>query len=102
MAIPKPQGGLRPISIGEVIPRLMNRAIAAVVSPKIGKTMVPLQWGVGVRGGAEVVSHGVQLGYDAIVGQLEATVEARRLDRPVRLDGGAAATPPFCAWVAQT
>ena len=55
--------------------RLMNRALAADLGAVIGKKMAPLQWGVGVRGGAEVVSHGVQLAHDAILTALDGRPE---------------------------
>ena len=75
VALPKPLGGVRPIAVGEVLTRLMNRALAADLGGVIGKKMAPLQWGVGVRGGAEVVSHGVQLAHDAILTALDGRPE---------------------------
>jgi hypothetical protein len=68
--IPKPQGGVRPIAVGEVLFRLMNRAVSAELGAKVGKTMQPLQWGVGVSGGAEIVSHAVQTAHDTILADL--------------------------------
>ena len=70
--IPKPQGGVRPIAVGEVLFRLMNRAVSAELGAKIGKNMQPLQWGVGVSGGAEIVSHAVQIAHDTILADLTA------------------------------
>ena len=75
VALPKAQGGVRPIAVGEVITRLMNRALAADLGAVIGKKMAPLQWGVGVRGGAEVVSPRVQLAHDAILTALDGRPE---------------------------
>ena len=53
----KPCGGVRPICVGEAWPQILGRLIARKVSKAAGDYMVPLQWGIGVAGGGEVVAH---------------------------------------------
>lgn len=57
----KPSGGLRPIAIGSAWYRLLCRAVAAQVSKEMGSMLLPLQFGVGIKGGAESVVHSLQL-----------------------------------------
>ena len=57
VAIPKKDGGLRPIAVGECIRRLAGKVAMETVGRSIGAEMCPLQVGVGVAGGAEAVIH---------------------------------------------
>lgn len=53
----KPTGGLRPLAIGEVFIRLVARCSMLRTGKQLGKTLFPLQLGVGVSGGSEMASH---------------------------------------------
>lgn len=52
---------VRPIAIGEVWYRLAGICALAVLSD-VGQSLQPLQMGVGVRGGAQIVGHAVRAG----------------------------------------
>src|SRR5690606_30837640 len=62
----KPDGGVRPIAIGEAWPRLLGRLLASRYAPNLAQTLAPIQVGVGVRGGVEAAAHMVQVGSMAI------------------------------------
>jgi hypothetical protein len=51
--------GVQPIAIGEVWARLVSRC-AMAASPCIGSQLAPLQVGVGVKGGPQVLGHAGQ------------------------------------------
>ena len=53
----KKDGGVRPIAIGAVWYRFLGRVVATAVSTDLGKALLPLQYGIGVKGGAEAVAH---------------------------------------------
>ena len=56
IALQKPDGGIRPIAVGEAWTRL--GAICALrAHPDLGFDLAPLQLGVGIPGGAECVGH---------------------------------------------
>lgn len=52
IALQKPQGGIRPVAIGEVWLRLAGLC-AMAASPDAGRALAPLQLGVGVAGGSQ-------------------------------------------------
>ncbi|CAI5998832.1 unnamed protein product [Closterium sp. NIES-64] len=61
VALKKPQGGVRPIAIGEVLPRLLSRCITLMFKQQMRDTFLPcLQFGVAVPAGIEVMAHAVQ------------------------------------------
>ncbi|CAI7801538.1 unnamed protein product [Closterium sp. NIES-53] len=61
VALQKPQGGVRPIAIGEILPRLLSRCVALHFKQKIRDFFLPsLQFGVAVSAGIEVMAHAVQ------------------------------------------
>ena len=62
----KPDGGLRPIAVGEAWTRFAARALVATVAPSLVQALAPLQWGIGVPGGAEVVAHACSLFLDVM------------------------------------
>ena len=57
IAIRKPNGGLRPIAIGEILRRLISKCVVMAVRLETLKALSPLQVGVGVPGGCEAVVH---------------------------------------------
>ena len=57
MAFSKPNGGVRPIAVGNTLRRLTAKAAAFSVKEKIRSKLSPLQLGVSVSGGAEAIVH---------------------------------------------
>jgi hypothetical protein len=56
-ALAKPNGGVRPIAVGEVIRRLVAKCLMARVKQSAQALLAPLQMGVAVQGGAEAIIH---------------------------------------------
>jgi hypothetical protein len=56
-ALFKPNGGVRPIAVGEVIRRLVAKCLMARVRQPAQALLAPLQLGVSVKGGAEAMVH---------------------------------------------
>ena len=73
---PAPGFGVRPIAIGEVWLRLAALC-ALVASPTTGKSMLPIQHGVGVPGGAQGVGHAIQAGVQAHADHVTAQIDFR-------------------------
>ena len=64
----KATGGLRPIVVGEVWPRIATRIASMAITPSL--TMLPPhQWGIGSQGGAEIVAHAGHL-FEAVVAKV--------------------------------
>ena len=57
IALSKPDDGIRPIAIGEAWFRLLSRAVAFQLARSAAPNLLPLQCGIGVEGGAEIVCH---------------------------------------------
>ena len=53
--------GIRPIVVGEAVMRLAGRTLTMVNAARFRATLLPLQFGVGVPGGAEQVIHSTRL-----------------------------------------
>ena len=73
-ALEKPQGGVRPIACGEVLRRVVATLVCRQLRTQCAEffasgpqcaQQVPAQLGVGVRGGGEVVVHGLQVAMEA-------------------------------------
>ena len=60
IALPKEEGDLRPIAVGEVLRRLVGKCCANVVNDDMREILEPLQVGVGTPGGCEAVVHAVR------------------------------------------
>jgi Reverse transcriptase (RNA-dependent DNA polymerase) len=59
-ALAKPNAGVRPIAVGEVIRRLVAKCLMAWVRQPVQVLLAPLQLGVAVKGGAEAIVHTVR------------------------------------------
>jgi Reverse transcriptase (RNA-dependent DNA polymerase) len=59
-ALAKPNGGVRPIAVGEVIRRLVAKCLMARVRQLAQALLAPLELGVAVKGGAEAIVHTVR------------------------------------------
>ena len=55
--IPKKDGGIRPVVVGEVFRRLVSKICVAFIRSDVLEYFQPLQLGVGLSGGAEAVLH---------------------------------------------
>jgi hypothetical protein len=67
LALPKPwkdgkPGGVRPIAIGEPLLKIAATLAVQSMSSTIKDHFAPLQFGVSVEGGAEIVSHSIRAG----------------------------------------
>ncbi|WP_331035221.1 reverse transcriptase domain-containing protein [Lactovum miscens] len=60
IAIDKPNGGLRPIAIGELFTRISGRFLTKLVEKKTNDFFSPVQFGIGVQNGSEKVVHSVR------------------------------------------
>ena len=71
LAFRKKDGGLRPISVGLVIKRLISRAACQLLRDKRANLLAPIQVGLGVKCGVEASVHAVRrflsLGEEGIV-----------------------------------
>jgi hypothetical protein len=64
-AFEKPgSGGIRPIAVGEVFVRLAGLC-AMATCPSAGPALAPLQLGVGVKGGSQIIGHALRSGITA-------------------------------------
>ena len=61
IAIPKPNGDVRPIAIGEALRRLTAKSICVQKKDSFIQLFSPLQHGVATKGGTELLVHQVQL-----------------------------------------
>ena len=61
IAIPKPGGGLRPIAVGTILRKVISQTLAYSIAPLLPEFFRPLQYGVGIKGGAEDVVQGLRL-----------------------------------------
>lgn len=52
---------LRPIQVSDALCRIIQKTIAQQLKPRLEAIFAPLQYGVGVKGGAEIVAHATQL-----------------------------------------
>ena len=59
--IAKPNGSFRPLAVGEVPLRVLSRAVSMITTNDVGPQLAPLQYGAGVRGGAEIIIHACQM-----------------------------------------
>ena len=58
--ITKKDGGIRPIAIGTIFHNLISSAIMCNLKEKLPGTFSPVQFGVGMPGGAENIVHGIR------------------------------------------
>jgi len=84
IGLQKPDGGVRPIAVGEAWYRLAMLC-AAIAVAETGRALAPLQLGVGVSGGTEALAHAVRTALDAdpltVVISIDAANAFNSLDR---------------------
>ena len=61
----KPNGKIRPIAIGDPFIRLLSRIVAQKFTIATKDIFVPLQYGLGVSSGTEIVTHALQNYFDS-------------------------------------
>lgn len=106
IALEKPGagGGVRPIAIGEVWLRLAG--LCAMAScPGAGQALAPLQLGVGVRGGSQIIGHALSSGIaadpDCVTLQVDWSNAFNTLSRTAMLEAVAKLQPSllrFAIW----
>lgn len=72
VAIRKPgadKKALRPIAMGEILYRFLGRSVARHVATAVGETLCPLQVGVGMPGGVEIIAHAATMVYESMIKQ---------------------------------
>lgn len=101
---PSTERGVRPIAIGEVWARLVSMC-AMAACPNTGPSLAPLQVGVGVKGGAQVLGHAIRAGDLAhpedVTLQLDFKNAFNSLSREAMLSAVATRAPQlfkFAAW----
>jgi hypothetical protein len=95
LPIAKPAGGIRPIAIGEVWYRLA--ALCALAAcPEAGSSLSPLQVGVGVGGGSQIVGHALRAGIAADPGCVTLQIDWRNAFNTLRRDKMLAAVATRC------
>jgi hypothetical protein len=101
----KPGGnGLRPIAIGETWLRLAGLC-AMAACPGVGVGLAPLQLGVGIKGGSQILGHAIRTGTAAdpecVTVQLDFRNAYNTLDRGAMLEAVKRLAPsllPFAVW----
>ena len=61
LALSKPKGGIRPIAIGSIFRRVISRAVAYAIKVKAATYFRPLQFGVAIERGVEVICTAVDM-----------------------------------------
>ena len=56
----KPDGGIRPIGMGDLFYKLAAHTAVKAVEPSFGKIFPRIQYGLGIRGGPQVAFHRIQ------------------------------------------
>lgn len=109
VALPKEKGGVRPIAAGLALRRLVGKAAWRLVHGTVVEHLSPLQLGVGVPKGAEVVIHAVNRYVkdneddpDRLLAQIDLTNAFNRVSREAVLEQVAAVCPVIYPWVAST
>jgi hypothetical protein len=60
VGLPKGEGDLRPIAVGESLRRLTAKCLCARAQAKVAQSLFPEQFGVGLPGGGEALVHAVR------------------------------------------
>lgn len=61
LGLRKPDGGTRPIVIGEPWVRLFHRLLNTAVATRAAAVLQPHQWGIGVKAGTETIAHACRI-----------------------------------------
>ena len=98
--------GVRPIGIGEVLRRVMGKAITTLLKPDILKATAPLQASAGLQGGVEGAIHALRNMFDDTDNEGILLVDAdnafNRLNRKVALHNTSVICPEFSVYLVNT
>ena len=98
--------GVRPIGIGEVLRRVMGKAITTQLKPEILKATAPLQASAGLQGGVEGAIHALRRMFDDTDNEGVLLVDAdnafNRLNRRVALHNTSVICPEFSVYLVNT
>ncbi|KAL2634214.1 hypothetical protein R1flu_005693 [Riccia fluitans] len=64
LALEKPSRGVRPITVGEVLYRLIAHSLGFQFWEALADHFIPLQFGVATRGGSKTIIHGLRATLD--------------------------------------
>ena len=105
-ALPKPDGGTRPIAAGEILRRLTSKVMIGAVRARLDAHFLPYQYGVGSRGGAERIVHRVRAAValntatdDFVLLKVDLQNAFNRVSREAVLAAVAADFPCLLPWV---
>ena len=101
VAIPKPQGGVRPIAIGEVLRRLTGKCLMELVRADARSALFPAQVGVAVPAGSEAAVHCVRAWHERHAGAVNKVLENafNTVSRQEVLSATCAQFPALARWV---
>ena len=100
------QPGIRPIGIGEVMRRIIGKAVGWTIRPDLMKSAGPLQAAGGAKGGAEAAIHAMRTIFedestDAVI-LVDASNAFNSLNRQVALHNVQRTCPPFATILINT
>ena len=106
VALPKPNGGIRPIAVGELLRRLTGKCLMSMVRSEASAYFWPAQVGVAVKGGAEKAVHALRAWTDRHAGssttilvKLDFAKAFNCVSREVVLSEAASRFPALARWV---
>ena len=106
VALPKKDGGLRPIAVGETWRRLVGKVLVASCTEDISMYLQPLQVGVGTRNGCESVIHVVrqwcgrhQADEDRVLALMDLSNAFNSVDRSAFREAVRRIAPSLAPWV---
>ena len=106
VALPKPNGGVRPIAVGEILRRLTAKCLMEAVRDEARQHFAPVQLGVATAGGAEAAVHTARAWHERNAGhtgkilvKLDFKNAFNLVSRQAVLDSAALRFPALTRWV---
>ena len=106
VAVPKPNGGVRPIAVGEILRRLTGKCLMQLVQEEARRTFWPTQLGVGIKSGAETGIHTVRAwtkrhegAHNKVLLKLDFSNAFNRISRCQVLESAVMHFPGLARWV---
>lgn len=100
--IPKKDGGIRPLGIGETWYRFVGRVAVHAIGPRVGQMLLPMQLGCSVTGGCEIAGRLGQLVLDThpdlMVISLDLKNAFNTIPRGLMMKGLAEFAPELMKW----
>ncbi len=105
-ALPKDDGDLRPIAVGEVFRRLASKCLASVSRESARSLLEPSQLGVGSRRACEAIVHVVRKWFNVhaedhhrVLAQIDLANAFNTVERHALLEAARAFMPSLVPWV---